>query len=533
MSWLAHFPARPVLVLLAMCGVLFFFGLNASELYQTESLRAILAAEFLRSGNWIVPTLYGEPLLTKPPGMYMAIALASWPFSEVSAVTARLPSALAATATVLLFYAVFARRLGRRAGLIAAAVLPASVLWLGRVPSAEIDLVQLAWVAAALLCFLRALEITEESNHSCFRREWLWWQLSLLCMAGGLLTKWTAPAFFYLTIVPLLWRRGQLWVLLRPAHGLSLLVAALPCLAWAAAVAARTGWEPLLDAVRGEALPRLSPAHHTRPYPWHELIAFPASFLAASLPWSAAALWTFSPGFAQLWDERGRRLLQLLHCWTWPNLLFWSVVPGHHLRHALPLQPGVAGLAALVWIAWLDGRLRWPLPSLRPRTVFLTFLALWLAAKLVFVTLIVPARDSRRAPRETAQQIANRVPPEQTLYLFHLKDEGILFYYGRPARRFPSPFFLPPSEHAAYCLLVESEWRQWIGLLSAELLLRLHDQQGHPIFLVRLTDSFSDASQKRSTDASVKRGFVSQPRFVSKPIPPVSKPSRSRESALA
>ncbi len=474
-----------VLCVLALCGVLFFFGLNASELYQTESLRAILAAEFLHSGNWIVPKLYGEPLLTKPPGMYVAIAMASWPFGRVSAATARLPSAVAATVTVLLFYTVFARRLGQRAGLIAATMLPASVLWLQRVPSAEIDLVQLAWVAAALLCFLRALEIAETAGSHCFGKEWAWWQPALLCVAGGLMTKWTAPAFFYFTVVPLLWWRGQLRLLLRPAHALSVLVAALPCLAWAAAVAAQTGWGPLVDAVRGEALPRLSPAHHTRSYPWHELATFPVGFLAANLPWSAAVFWAFSPRFAQLWDERGQRLLQLLHCWTWPNLMFWSVVPGHHLRHALPLQPGLAGLAALVWIAWLDGRLRWPLPALRPAPVFLTLIALWLAAKITFVTLIMPARDGLRA-RITGQQIAALVPPERTLYLFRLKDEGILFYYGRPARRLPAPAFLPASERSAYCLLTESEFRQWIGLRPAQVLLRLNDEQRHPIVLVKM-----------------------------------------------
>src|SRR5438445_11923508 len=59
------------------CGWLFFYGLTEGEFYRTESLRAIIAAEFLRSGNWIVPILYGEPLFTKPTGMYAAIALTS------------------------------------------------------------------------------------------------------------------------------------------------------------------------------------------------------------------------------------------------------------------------------------------------------------------------------------------------------------------------------------------------------------------------------------------------------------------------
>src|SRR5262245_12471249 len=66
------------------CGFLFFYGLSTGELYRNETLRAVLAAEMLRNGDWVVPRLYGEPLLTKPPGMYIAIAMASWPFGAVT-----------------------------------------------------------------------------------------------------------------------------------------------------------------------------------------------------------------------------------------------------------------------------------------------------------------------------------------------------------------------------------------------------------------------------------------------------------------
>src|SRR5262245_8299394 len=169
----------PVLLLAGLCGVLFFYGLNAGDLYRTENLRAVIAAEFLRSGDWIVPRLYGEPLLTKPPGMYAAIALVSLPFGGVSDATARLPSALAATATVFLFYWYFGRQLGRLGGLVAAVTLPASLVWLDKVPSAEIDPVQVAWVAAAILFFLRALE-DEEAGHPGVCP---WWLAALLCVA--------------------------------------------------------------------------------------------------------------------------------------------------------------------------------------------------------------------------------------------------------------------------------------------------------------------------------------------------------------
>ena len=137
---------RPIPLLLAFCGILFFHGLTAGELYRTEGLRARIAAECFQSGNWIVPTLYSQPLFTKPPGMYTAIGLASWPFGDITDWSARLPSAIAATALVLLFYWFFSRQFGRTGGLVAALLLPLSPMWLERVPTAEIDALQTVWV---------------------------------------------------------------------------------------------------------------------------------------------------------------------------------------------------------------------------------------------------------------------------------------------------------------------------------------------------------------------------------------------------
>src|SRR5262249_7473269 len=156
-----------------------------------------VAAEMLRTGDWIVPRQYGEPLLTKPPGMYLAILLCSLPFGHVTEWTARLPSALAATATVLLIYWYFGRHLGRTGGLVGAVVLPLSWLWLEKSSSADIDMLQVFWTSAAIVFAWRALEKNQQH----------WWLAALLCVAGGFLTKWTTPAFFYAAVVPLLWWR--------------------------------------------------------------------------------------------------------------------------------------------------------------------------------------------------------------------------------------------------------------------------------------------------------------------------------------
>jgi 4-amino-4-deoxy-L-arabinose transferase-like glycosyltransferase len=519
MEWMARRPRTAALVLVALCAFLFFYGLTAGDLYRTENLRAIIAADFLRSGNWVIPKLYGEPLFTKPPGMYAAIALVSWPFGGVDTWTARLPSALAATLTVLLVYWYFGRQLGRLGGLVAACLLPASILWLDKVPTAEIDALQVAWVTAAIVFFLRALESAEEPDAAGPGLRW--WLLALVCVAGGFLTKWTAPAFFYGTAVPLLWWRGRLRLLWGRHHLLGAALAAAVCLGWAGLAVGLTGWDVFYETVSREALQRLSPSHHLEAleqlspnhqpavYPWVGVLLHPVRTLAANLPWSAFALAAVWPGFARLWDERGRRLLQALHCWAWPNLVFWSVIPEHAQRHSFPLFPAFSGLAALVWVAWLTGRLRWPDIRVRPAHLLVGLLGLWLVAKLVFVEAWIPSRNRERAPRLKGEQLAALVPAGRPLYVFHLKDEGIMFYYGRrhplagtdpPVQRLSGPDRLPSPGEPVYCILEEPEWQRWCAAElpggAVEDLLHLTDEQGDPIVLARVAPAGGPTRQE-------------------------------------
>lgn len=487
---------HPIPLLLAFCGILFFYGLTTGELYRTEGLRARIASECAAGGNWVVPTLYSEPLFTKPPGMYVAIGLASWPLGAITDWSARLPSALAATALVFLFYWYFGRQFGRAGGLMAALLLPLSPMWLERVPTAEIDAVQTAWVGAAILFFLRALDANAErgtmndepsSSFLDHRSSFLWWLLALLCVAGGFLTKWTAPAFFYMTAVPLLLWRGEWRLLFGRAHLGALLIASTLCVAWFVAAGESAGWDVLYQTVRAEALQHLSPAHQSEPYPWLDALTFPFRILAANLPLSAFALLTLRPGFSSRWNDSQRRLLQAMHCWAWPSLLFWSLIPGHAVRHSFPLSPGLAGLAAMVWIAWLSApRGSW---QSRPLHIgFIALIALWSVVKVAHVQFVVPPRSAERQPRAKGELLASQVPAGQCLYLVGVKDEGIMFYYGGPVRRLPNFACLPSTGEPVYCILNAAEWQTWPAVRPVEVVRRLTDQQGDPLILVKVTD---------------------------------------------
>jgi 4-amino-4-deoxy-L-arabinose transferase-like glycosyltransferase len=469
-----------IAILLCVSLVLFYYGLGTAELWRTESLRAIIAQQMLESGNWIVPRLYGEPLFTKPPGMYAAIALCSLPFGRVTEFTARLPSALAATACVLLFWWYFKRQLGRVGGLAAALILPMSLMWIDKASSAEIDTLQVFWVTASLLFFLRATEDDTGGSAS-----FAWWLAAQLCVAGGFLTKWTAPEFFYGTAIPFLWWRGELRRLWSWQHLASLGLAAAVCLAWVGAAVHLEGWELLWATVRREGGDRLIPEHGGRPYPWLETLIHPAKLLVTMLPWSALALLTLRSSFLRMWEGRERRLLQAMHCWVWPQVLFWSLPTEHTPRHSFPLFPGMAGLAAMVWFAWHDGRLKWSRPRIRPAQLLAASLALWFVLKLAFVQVVMPHRGIERAAHAKGTLIASMVPLGEVLYLFRLKDEGIMFYYGRPVIRLRSPQELPTALGPVYCILTLQEWGGW-DTDRAEVLRHLTDEQGDPLVLVRV-----------------------------------------------
>ena len=486
-------------LVLGWCGVLFLYGVSAGPLYRTESLRAVIGAECLR-GHWLYPVLYGEPFLTKPPGHYAAIGLCSLPFGRVTEWSARLPSVIAATATIFLMAGLFRRALGDWAGLLAALLVPTSVLWLDKAPSAEIDMTLVGWVTASLVLFAYAIE---PRGADAPRSPGLLID-SLLCLAAGTLTKWTAPAFFLLTVVPLLAWRGQLRLLVGWRFLLAAAVALAAVAGWAMAVSVQVGWDTLADTVRAEAAYRFNPPPKATGYPWAGVVTYPLLVLAAHLPLSLFALRTLRPSVYRRQTDRGRLLLQLLHCWTWPNLVFWSLVPNHNVRYALPLSPGLMGLGVVGLWDWWACRVtcqgfaslatlsrRSAAPVLSPGGTIecrqgckplVLMLLLWLIMKVVFVEVVVPRRATGRDAEAAAAQLRDLVPPGETLYVLKLKDEGVTFRYGRPVRRARDGAALP---RRSYAVLIESEWHDRAALGDPELIRRLADGQGDPIVLVR------------------------------------------------
>ena len=128
-----------VLLLAGFCAFLFFYGLGQFGLIGADEPRyAQVAREMMLRGDWVTPTLGGNPWLEKPPLYYWEAGLV-YRVLGVSDIAARIPSAVDATILVVVIY-IFVRRFRRGVELDAALMTASCAGVIGFARAASMDM---------------------------------------------------------------------------------------------------------------------------------------------------------------------------------------------------------------------------------------------------------------------------------------------------------------------------------------------------------------------------------------------------------
>ena len=180
-------PTRHALLafLLALTALLHIGTTAWGDLFDgLEGQFASAAREMVTSGNWLVPTNDGAPMLDTPPLAYWAVAVSCKAFG-ITAAAARLPNALATICTVALTFLIAERLAGFWRGFAAGLIYLCSIgaFLLGRVVAP--DAICGLFVSASIYCVVRGYQ------HQKFRRLWFagFWSGAALAF----LTKGVAP----------------------------------------------------------------------------------------------------------------------------------------------------------------------------------------------------------------------------------------------------------------------------------------------------------------------------------------------------
>lgn len=358
---------RRDLLLLALAGALLLLpALGARDLWNPDEARyAQVAREMGDTGSLFVPQLNGRLYAQKPPLLFWSILAASLPFGEVTEASARLPSALAALAALLLVYRLGRRFFGRRAGWLAAVVFLTcvKVIWQGRF--GQIDMLLTGLVTAAVWFWARA--------HTEDRPRLTW----LFFLFAGLATLAKGPVGLLPPLLAILAYLGLTRDLdglrqLKPGRGLLLWLAVV--LLWLVPATLDAGWSYFQTMVFDQNVTRYAdPWHHHQPWYYYLTVLpgdfFPWSFLlptALVVGWQRllggtgglrGAVATGAAGVEATGDketgggaaggrdgaaERARRGYLFALCWVVVTLLFFSLSPAKRSVYIFTAYPALA-----------------------------------------------------------------------------------------------------------------------------------------------------------------------------------------------
>ena len=147
-----HSDSTRFAAVVVVAAVAYFAGNGAVALWDRDEPRyAQTSRQMLLGGDWVVPRLYDEPRTAKPPLIYWLQAGAMSVLGDNS-FSARLPSAVAMVATLLLFGTFVRRVAGPGRATWTVLVLASSVMVLISAKASTTDAVLLLWTTVAQFC---------------------------------------------------------------------------------------------------------------------------------------------------------------------------------------------------------------------------------------------------------------------------------------------------------------------------------------------------------------------------------------------
>ena len=347
--------SAPLLLLLA--ALLFFFALGNHELQgSTEARVAGIAMAMHLDNDWVVPRLFREPFLEKPPLSLWLDAGAIRLFGGTTWAV-RLASAFAGLFCVMLLYGML-RKFGRPKTLafVAALMLATMASYWSNVRGVGEDSLLTLGVTMALLAFYQANRPESERDRSNLGT----WLLFTLGMVIATLSKGVlglampgVVIFVYLASTSLMDKRFKLGDWIKP--GLFTLLALVPLMIWLGFLYQRDGLQAVREVLLTNSVGRFSgsfvEAGHYEPF-YYYIVKLPEAFL----PWNILVylgLWHFRKSLVR------NRYRLFFSVWLVAQFTLLTLASSKRTVYLMALTPAAAVLAAEyagVLLGWLKSR---------------------------------------------------------------------------------------------------------------------------------------------------------------------------------
>lgn len=337
--------AKPWMFFVLGCLVFLTTALRRDLWAPDEPRHAEVAAEMVRSGDYVIPQLNGEVYSDKPPPPFWVMVTSMRMLGGPSEFAARLPFAIGAGLTLALLFSIARRLFGAQVAFSATLIMMTAGQFMWLAQRVSLDIFQTLFVTLAIYGWLRQ-QRGEGSS-------WVNGLIFFLACGCGISTK--GPTAL---LVPLSAAIGHalasktLSRLRDPRFLAGIVAMAAFILGWLIPASRRGGEAYTHDLVFTQSFGRIANAwNHEHPF-FYYFGEWPIEFL----PWSPAfllAIWL-------AWREKGAlpgrsEDRRLLYSWIAIPFLVLSIAQSKRGNYLLPLYPAAAMLAALA-VHQLEGK---------------------------------------------------------------------------------------------------------------------------------------------------------------------------------
>ncbi len=415
---------RALVIVLLVWAVVYLPALGSLAVKGEEGRRILPAIEMLKTGDYVVPQVGGNPYFRKPPLVNWLVAMSFKFVGARNEWTARLPSALAVLAVAVAFVTVTRVSLGPKGSMTAA------LIWLtniGMIEKGRLIEIEGLYVSLCGLAIIFWLSFWTQKKSA-----WLIWVPASIFLGLGMLAKGpTLLVFFYAIVLAVLWQNKIALVIM-----LGIFAAwAVPFVRTMTISVAMHNWSiQFTDRLQGTEFQFVN---------W--ILNVPRG-LVYFLPWLILLPFLRFSKF-QHRDQR-----QLAHALVWGTVLPFLVVnlvPGGVARYSMPYLVPASWLLAM---GYADGALHWPgqmrLGSKDPfARVVTTFVGLGLVIGGIGYPLTALALRGRQQVTRAAATINAALPGDEIVYSVNPRYVPVLFYVKAPLKYVSSVADLPDETH--------------------------------------------------------------------------------------
>ncbi|MHC4617853.1 MAG: ArnT family glycosyltransferase [Planctomycetota bacterium] len=325
--------------LLIIAVVILGYGIAPTRLplRGEETCRALHGIEMVQSGDWLIATNQGVPILDRPPLQYWALALVHRWIHPLDPLTIRLFMVVVTLAASLVIWWYSRRFLSEAGAFLAAVAYPTMghVFDLGR--RAETDGLFALLMAGALM-------VWHYGHAQRWRPIWTWTAGTAVAALATLSKGLQGPVAFFGTVYLFLLVRRDWRYLFHWSHVVGIVLFLLMIAVWQVPFYLETGWE-------GTQLTWLTPFTSRLDTDivrlLLHLVEFPLTVFGATLPWSVLLVGLFNRQFWRLEEKPRSAVTFVLLGMGMIFLPVWLSEGGRH-RYVMPMYPLMAVVCGAV-----------------------------------------------------------------------------------------------------------------------------------------------------------------------------------------